>query len=325
MKISVVVPVYNVAEYLPECIESIQKQTFDDYEIILVDDGSTDSSGIICDEYAANDARIRIIHQKNAGVSAARNTGLESAVGDYIAFVDSDDIVDTEYLSCMYEGITAQNADMVVVQHKSFKQSIGESKPNTQSKNSLLVSGREACFIRYAGYDKVYPAVWGKLYNREIFNDLRFPLGRIHEDQYVISVALQKCRKILILDTELYYYRTRENSITNSAFSANQFDNIILMNEVIAYYKLTGDTKLVNAAKKHRRKTLAQYTIQARAAHIKNPDGCRLNLLRAFVIARKVRGKDWCEWNLSMIYPKLVPWYERLEWLLKQICPSLKG
>ena len=325
MKISVIVPIYNVAEYLPECIESVQKQTFDDFEIILVDDGSTDGSGKICDDYAANDARIQIIHQNNAGLSAERNAGLEIATGDYIAFVDSDDIVADEYLSCMYEEITAQSADMVIAQHKSFKQSVGGSKPNTQNKNSLLVSGREACFIRYAGYDKVYPAVWGKLYRREIFNDLRFPLGRIHEDQYVISVALQKCRKILISDAELYYYRTRENSITNSVFSVNQFDNIILMNDVIAYYKQTGDTQLVSAAKKHRRKTLAQYTIQARAAHIKNPSGCRMNLLRAFVIARKVRGKDWCEWNLSMIYPKLVPWYERLEWLLKQIFPSLKG
>ena len=318
MKISVIVPVFRVEQYLPDCIDSILNQSFADYEVILIDDGSDDKCPSICDLYASASPRITVIHQGNAGISCARNAGLRAAKGEYITFVDSDDIIDEHYLSRMYSSITMHNADMVIAQYIDFTE-----KPSvlvdSASDNGMIISGRDACLRRYAGDKKIFPAVWGKLYRRKLFDNLYFPVGKIHEDQYVTSVALYLCKKIVVLNQALYYYRLRENSITSSVFTQKRFDNILLMNDVIGYYRAANDSELVCAAKKHRQKTLALYTVLAKAEHIRRPNGCRMTLLRAFFIVRSVYGRDKCEWYLSKIYPKMVPWYNRAESLAMRI------
>lgn len=319
MEISVIVSVFRVEDYLPDCIDSILNQSFIDYEVILIDDGSNDKCPAICDLYASANPRITVIHQENAGISCARNAGLRAAKGKYITFVDSDDIVDEQYLNRMYLSITMHNADMVIAQYKEFTEK--SSIPvDSVSDDGTIILGREACFRRYAGDKTIFPAVWGKLYRRSLFDDLCFPVGKIHEDQYVTSVALYRCQKIAVLNQVLYYYRLRENSITSSAFSQKHFDNILLMNAVIGYYRMANDPEMVCAAKRHRQKTLALYTMMAKAEHIRCPNGCRMNLLRAFFIVRSAYGRDKCEWYLSKIYPQMVPWYNRAESLVRRIC-----
>lgn len=319
MEISVIVPVFRVEDYLHDCIASILNQSFTDYELILIDDGSDDKSPAICDLYASDNPHITVIHQENAGVSCARNAGLRAARGKYITFDDSDDIVDEQYLGRMYSGITMHHADMVIARYQEFTE-----KPaihvDAAPDDGTIISGREACLRRYAGDKTIFPAVWGKLYRRSLFDGLRFPDGKIHEDQYVTSVALYRCQKIAVLNQVLYYYRLRENSITSSVFTQKHFDNILLMNAVIGYYRAAGDSELVRAAKRHRQKTLALYTVLAKAEHIRCPNGCRMNLLRAFYIVRNAYGRDKCEWYLSKAYPKLIPWYSRAESLVRRIC-----
>lgn len=318
MEISIIIPVYRSEDYISDCIESVLASSFKDFEVILVDDGSDNKCPSLCDYYASIDSRVVVIHQENAGVSCARNVGIQIAKGKYLTFVDSDDIIDAQYLGRMYSSITTHDADMVIAQYEKFTEKLSNN-PTSLADDYIIISGRDACLRRYMGDSKIFPAVWGKLYKRELFDYLRFPVEKIHEDQYVTSVALHICKKIIVLDRVLYYYRLRENSITSSQFSQKQFDNIILMDAVITYYKTAGDAELVRAAKRHRKKTLALYIMLAKAEHIRYPNSCHMNLFKAFIIVRRVYGKDKFEWYLSKVYPKMVPWVNRIEWLVRRI------
>lgn len=323
MEISIIVPVYNVEDFLSACIDSILSQSFPDFELILVDDGSPDNCGAICDEYAQKDTRIRVIHQQNGGISAARNAGLDVAMGKYIAFVDSDDVVDRSYIGYMYTSIQAYDADMCIVRYSDFQEHISSINPGIDI--TVVLSGRDACLHRYSGDKRIHPTAWGKLYRCELFDHLRFPVGKIHEDQYVVSIALYLSKRIAVSEQVLYYYRLRKDSITYSSFSTKHFDNIRLMNSVISYYRAAGDYKLANAAKTHRLKTLALYTVMTKAASLQQPDDCPMNIIWAFYILRKYYGKDKCEWYLSTVAPGMVIWYERAESLILRIRRFVRG
>ena len=171
--ISVIVPVYNVESYVAECIESIQNQTYMNLEIILVNDGSTDNSGDICDQYATYDERIKVIHKENAGVSAARNTGIEAANGDYIAFVDSDDYIAPN----MYEDMLRilKENDLDILECTAFRDKGGEIIEGCND-GSLEIFNRDEA-LKMAMYD-CFVAVWSQLYKRSAIDDVRFPVGR---------------------------------------------------------------------------------------------------------------------------------------------------
>lgn len=209
-KISVIIPVYNVEKYLCECLDSVLAQTYTNLEIVLVDDGSTDSSGTICDKYAGKDSRIHVIHQKNGGLSAARNAGLNMAKGEYIAFVDADDLIHPQFLELMLNGIRQSGCPLSICCFRRFwKEEAIEFEhydvidfPNW-SKTALLA------MLNDFHNDEALPAVvaWSKLYRAELFQNIRFPLGKWHEDEFIAHHILAQCDGAVFIQKPLYGYR----------------------------------------------------------------------------------------------------------------------
>lgn len=211
--ISVIIPIYNAEKYLEKCIESILIQTYKDFELILVDDGSKDNSGKICNEYAEKDSRIRVIHKKNAGVSAARNTGIENAKGEFIAFVDSDDWLEKNSLKILHREITEQNADLAA---GSFERITRKGRQRHTFKSALYCGDEIAENITEL-IGLLCGPVWGKLFRRDnIVNEqIRFnPEIPMLEDNYFLMTYLQFCKRIILKNEVVYNY---DCTILNSA------------------------------------------------------------------------------------------------------------
>lgn len=233
--ISVIIPVYNVERYLSRCIESVINQTYRDLEIILIDDGSTDSSGTICDDYAQKDSRIIVIHQKNRGLSAARNSGLDIAKGEYIGFVDSDDFISLNFYKILYDALNETNSDLSFCKVEKFLniQDIKEDLNSYIPKEYNSIN-----FIEEFTYakDTVYcVVVWNKLYKKYLWNTLRFPEGKICEDEFVWYKCIFNSKKICEVDLAMYYYFIREDSIINKSY--NEFP----LKKEIAYLEALED------------------------------------------------------------------------------------
>lgn len=214
--ISVIVPIYKVEEYLRPCVDSILSQTYTNLEIILVDDGSPDNCGAICDEYAAKDGRIKVIHKENGGLSDARNAGMAVSTGEYLSFVDSDDLLPPNALQIMVDIVLKENAELVIGGHARF-----EEEPAAEtivSGTVRLMSSEEAM----ADMLKNGCASWARLYRREIHTDILFPKGEINEDEAIVLRILEKCSRIAITDTVVYHYRCRPESITTTNFSVKK-------------------------------------------------------------------------------------------------------
>lgn len=209
-EISVIVPVYKVEAYLPECVRSLQAQTFSDIEIILVDDGSPDNCGQLCDEFASQDKRIRVIHQKNAGLSAARNTGIDAAKGRYICFVDSDDIAAPDYCRILLELLDGTEYDFSFCGVCRFPDG-SVPEPVTKDGTYTAANGEYAAMQLHR---KTEFGVWNKLFRRELFDQIRFAPGKLHEDViFSADMLLTFCGGAVATERQLYYYRQREGSI----------------------------------------------------------------------------------------------------------------
>ncbi len=221
--ISVIVPVYNVERLLDRCVRSITEQTYRHLEIILVDDGSSDGCPRLCDEWAERDDRIRVIHKPNGGASDARNVGLDAMHGDFVAFVDSDDYVEPDYLKKLHAGIA--DADMsvcsVICEGPDGKIQQG-SEPFTDER--IIIQPEE--FLCRALLDWRLAVVWGRLYVASIWNQLRFPVGRIHEDEYVLHQVVDRCESINVLPDGLYHYIVMAGSVMHSGFSIKNLDRL---------------------------------------------------------------------------------------------------
>ncbi len=212
-KISVIVPAYNVEKYIGKCVRSIIRQTYKNIEIIIVDDGSTDKTGKICDELAKIDERIIVIHQENQGLSQARNNGIKAATGEIISLVDGDDIVCRDFLQ-----------DMIVAMHDDVDIVIGGYKTIGDHNNTLhvahcnegLMAGKEATIKLLTQQEDVFVIAWNKLYKKSLFAeyDIWYPAGKIHEDNLTTYKLLSKARKVAIVDTADYLYVKRAGSIT---------------------------------------------------------------------------------------------------------------
>lgn len=216
--ISVIVPIYKVEAYLRPCVDSILHQTYTNLEIILVDDGSPDHCGAICDEYAAKDSRIKVIHKENGGLSDARNAGMEGSTGEYLSFVDSDDLLPYDALQVMMDIALRENVELVIGGHARF-----EEEPTAEAIVSgavRLMNSEEAM----ADMLKNGCASWARLYRREIHIDIPFPKGEINEDEAIVLRILEKCSRVAITDTIVYHYRCRPESITTSTFSDKKLD-----------------------------------------------------------------------------------------------------
>ena len=220
--LSIVVPVYNVKEYLDECLLSILNQTFTDLEIILVDDGSTDGSSSICDSYAEKDRRIRVIHQPNKGLSGARNTGLQHIHGEWAAFVDSDDFLEPHMYERMLREAEKSKADLVVCGVQTFYIEDGKKKVKGQLPATDIFSvcdEKEYWIIYDQKGSMTCDVVWNKLYRRNLLEGIEFPEGKYCEDVFVMHHILSKCGRICMLPDCFYWYRLRADSIMHEKFS----------------------------------------------------------------------------------------------------------
>lgn len=224
--ISVIVPVYRVEKYLPACIDSILNQTFTDFELILVDDGSPDRCPAICDEAAERDARVRVIHQANAGLSAARNAGIEAAHGAWLSFVDSDDYIAPHFCEKLYQTAQRTNADCVMCSVQNVDESGKLIDSALMRVADEVKTGREV--LRKIGRDDVTPylTAWNKLYRRKLFNTLRYPAGRQNEDVFVFAELFCQVQRAVCVAEPLYFYRKRIGSIMNSVVTLRNLDEM---------------------------------------------------------------------------------------------------
>ena len=224
--ISVIVPIYRVEKYLPACIDSILNQTFTDFELILVDDGSPDRCPEICDETAKRDARVRVIHQANAGLSAARNAGIEAAHGAWLSFVDSDDYIAPHFCEKLYQTAQRTNADCVMCSVQNVDESGKLIDSALMRVADEVKTGQEV--LRKIGRDDVTPylTAWNKLYRRKLFNTLRYPAGRQNEDVFVFAELFCQVQRAVCVAEPLYFYRKRIGSIMNSVVTLRNLDEM---------------------------------------------------------------------------------------------------
>lgn len=232
--ISVVIPVYNVEEYIERCVDSVISQTYKNIEIILVDDGSPDNCPKICDDYAKKDKRVKVIHKKNGGLSDARNAGINIAKGKYISFIDSDDYVEKEYIKVLYETLIKYNADMSISSHEAIYDN-GTIIDNSTNEEEVFTP--EIIFKRILYSDGIDLSAWAKLYKIELFSDIKYPVGRIFEDAATTYKLIDKSQIIAVKSVPTYKYMIRSNSISNCSFSPKKMDLIISTKEMCDYIK----------------------------------------------------------------------------------------
>ena len=221
--ISIIVPVYNVGQLLNECVGSLIKQTYDNLEIILVDDGSPDECPKICDEWAKRDERIKVIHKQNGGLPDARNAGLAIATGDYIAFVDCDDWVEKTYIEDLYKALKDTDSDISVC---GIKMQWDDGKSMTLTGKGCFVLDNKQAFESIITEEKLNQVVWNKLYKREIIQGIDFSVGKFHEDVFWSYQVIAKAKKVAVIDELLYIYRQRTQSMMGSGLSLKSIDDI---------------------------------------------------------------------------------------------------
>lgn len=230
-KLSIVVPVYNVEKYLERCINSLVAQTFSDYEIILVDDGSTDNSGKICDQFAKLNNKIKVIHKENGGLSSARNAGIDIATGKYIGFVDSDDWIEPDMYYNLYNAAVEHDLDMVIC-GVALNFEDGSSTIYYSTENFKVFKKEEA--LRAIFVDSLfYEEAWNKIYSRHIFDTVRYPIGKIHEDTFVICEILDRCNNIGYIPNVDYHYFQRNDSIMGTLRKIPSNDKIESIERVL--------------------------------------------------------------------------------------------
>lgn len=235
-KISVIIPAYKVEAYIGKCIESVAGQTYDNMEIILVDDGSPDRCGEICEEYAQKDARIKVVHRQNGGLSAARNSGLEAATGKYVLFVDSDDYIHKNMVERMYNVAVEKQADVVVCDYMKVDE--GEEAAQTQESGDVIeITDENRLDYMFGNTKIVFTVTWNKLYKRDLFQNIRFPEGKVHEDEFVTYKILHLAEKVYYLKEELYYYVQRKSSIMGEGANVKTLQRLDAFQERIQYYR----------------------------------------------------------------------------------------
>lgn len=320
-EISIIVPVYQVEKYIAQCIESMLNQTFTDFELILIDDGSRDNSGKICDTYAEKDDRITVIHTENRGAAAARNIGLERASGRYIAFLDGDDYSPENMLQRFYEVINGSEYDIAV---SDFLNILPDEKDNfTLHLEEKTVSGREV--LEHLKNEKnygVWTIVWNKIYKREVLENIRFPDGKYFEDEFFSDLFYLKSNKIRVISDVLCYHRVLSSSTMNTQKAENYLDlidafrerlNIYFENnysddeafKVLIYlldpFTRCKGARLVGENKKRVREarkfigTAAKRLMKGKLSFIKKAALCSVSLFPSFTYKTAMRFKDRLE------------------------------
>lgn len=247
-KISVIVPIYNVESYLHRCVDSILAQTYQDFEIILIDDGSPDGCPQICDEYAAKDNRIHVIHQKNGGLSAARNSGIDwvftNSDSDWLTFIDSDDWVFPEYLEYLFRAASENSTEISACDTFFAKE---ENFVRNSDGYSAEVLEPEDYWVKFGGYCSV---AWEKLYKKELFESVRFPVGTIHEDEFTTHKIVFQTDKIAVVPNRLYVYFYGNGSIMRSPWNPQKIAGVEASLSQIAFFHKYGYSRAERIAKK---------------------------------------------------------------------------
>ena len=227
--VSIIIPVYNVEKYIEKCLDSVLAQSYDNLEILLIDDGSTDKSGAICAEYARKDKRVKVFHQKNQGVSVARNVGLKKAQGRWIAFVDSDDFIADGYIEILADSAEKKQAEIVQCEQKIINK---KGRVLQNDRPSTVMTGLEAC-KKMLYQDTITSALWGKLIKKSLFDGMIFRQGIIHEDLDVLYFVLKKAKKVYYINSSLYCYNEREESLIRKNFSKRTLDILDVMDGIM--------------------------------------------------------------------------------------------
>lgn len=234
MKISIIVPVYNVESYLRKCINSILNQTTENIEIILVNDGSTDKSGDICDEYKKKDDRVVVIYKENGGLSSARNVGLEIATGDLIGFIDSDDWIELDYFEILYDGIIKYNTDISVM-HLIKVTNYEKIEFKTKRKEEWVKFTRDNAMESFFLDDFIGYSACNKLYRANLFENIRYPEGMLMEDKATTYKLIYKTNSVVVNSSRKYHYYLRNDSIMQCEFNRKKFDSLEIHMEQIEF------------------------------------------------------------------------------------------
>lgn len=252
--ISIIVPVYKVEQYLHRCVDSILNQTFTDFELILVDDGSPDNCGIICDEYAAKDDRIVVIHQDNGGISAARNAGLDVAKGQYIMFVDSDDYIDINLCQKLFDEINGSNdIDCAICGFSYFNdEGLINTSQTIVEKHILTGIGAIKDIYLYNRNRLNIIMVWGKIFKRDVWNELRFTNGIYYEDLDIMPYIYTKCDCVVSIPFIGYHYYQRVGSITHGTGTDNKrvTDSISIREKHVNFFESINEFEIANSVRK---------------------------------------------------------------------------
>ncbi len=307
-KISVIVPVYKVEAYLSRCVDSILNQTFRDFEVVLVDDGSPDRCGELCEEYARRDSRVHVIHQENGGLSAARNTGIdwafESSDSRYLAFVDSDDYVAPEYLQRLYDAVKETGCSISVC---GLSKTGGEPLPQTKAEAPEVMSAEDYyCSDRI--HDGVTMVAWNKLYDRSLFETLRYPKGKLHEDEFTTYRAVYQAGTVAVLTAPLYGYFQNPAGIMQAKWDPRRMHALEAVEQQIAFALSENYPKLF-------RKAVEQYVYTAYSQLCRAEEDPRYSAYQK-PLRKKLR------WGLKQSRkPGAYPWGGERLWVYEKAYP----
>ena len=278
--VGIIVPIHNTAKYLDECINSIIKQTFTNFKIVLVEDGSTDDSLLICKKYSSIDDRIKYIHLYGVGVSAARNEGLRYILSDpqitHVSFIDSDDCVTEDFLEKLLNTYIEKSADIVMCAFDRFEIKI----PATEDVETLVEEFDNNSFWLNNFYGGCESVLWNKLYDAKIMKNINFPNGKIHEDEFVLHYIIENANKICAIKAILYHYRKRVGSIMSTSDSQKSCDDFIdaFINRIVFFHnchklpeiKFSTFTNVLNYIHKHSNKAIKEKKVIIKKLYIKD-------------------------------------------------------
>lgn len=316
--ISIIIPVYNVEQYLSICLDSVCHQTYTNLEIILVDDASTDTSGKICDEYAKHDERVHVVHlAKNGGLSNARNIGLHKSKGDYLGFVDSDDCIHMDMYNRLYSMIKLYGTDIAVC---------GYSLINAEMKgemNATFTPGIVNLLCENKCYELIYLesrfgiVAWNKLYKKQIFDEIDYPVGKTHEDNYIIHRIIGKAQRISYCNDKLYFYRIRNNSITNIQNMNRTLEDLEACRLRIEYFKKEKiDEYIIKAQCEYMSRIISIYYTQRERIKLDKNYGhiLRQNYQQCYdeMKYNDLAWKNRFNYFLFLVFPKFGAWFQHI-------------
>lgn len=300
--ISIIVPVYNADKFLSKCLDSILTQTYNNIEIILVNDGSSDKSGEICDEYAEKDSRIKVIHKENGGQSTARNCALDICKGDYIGFVDADDWISSDMFETLCKNLEQADADISICQCKKVNKR--EDVPLKNSTEFILLDRQKT--LEYFYKQRVFEChMWNKLYRRNLFDNIRFPEGKIYEDEDAMYKLLWGISTAVYTDKECYYYYEHELSTVHKKFNDAQLNKLNVYQNAIIFF----EKNMPEIVPYVKYRWLDGYIALVR-------DAARSNTVSEKLLKEYSRAK---EYSKGYLFPKYIKPIYKISWFLMRI------